>query len=200
MAFRNEPSDSDGARLIIERAHRGSPADPLWVLGLGAATNLASAILLDPAIKPKVRIVFHARSELSWPQRSEQFNVCGDVRAAQSLLASDVPLVWFDTGQQLTCPMGITEQELLPRGGLPGFLHEYRYQRPDFQSVNKGFFDLGDIAWMMRPAVCKSEIVDAPHLDWLMRFEHKHDLGQMLRVYGISADPVWKLFFERMAG
>jgi purine nucleosidase len=199
IPYLDEPSDSDGVRLIIERAHNGGEDDPLWVVGLGAATNLASALLLDPSILPKVRYVFHARSEWSWPQRSEQFNVGGDVRAARYLLESGVPLVWFDTGTQLTCPMSETAERLLPLGGLPAFLHEYRLRKPGFQREDKGFFDLGDIAWMMQPDVCQTEIVDVPHMDWKMAFRHEGDLGQMVRVSQIARQPVWQLFFERMA-
>jgi len=198
MAYLDEASDSDGARLIIERAHAGSKENPLWVLGLGAATNLTSALLIDPTIKPKVRYVYHARSEWSWPERSEQFNVGGDVRAVRTLLASGVPLVWFDTGQQLTCPMNITEEKLLPLGGMPAFLHEFRYRSPYFQRNDKGFFDLGDVAWMMQPEVCKTEVVDVPHMNWKMEFQQKGDLGKMLRVSEVSASPVWELFFARM--
>lgn len=198
MRYLGEPSDSDGARLIIERAHAGHADDPLWVLGLGAATNLASALLIDPSIVPKVRVIYHARSEWSWPQRSEQFNVGGDTQAVRSLLASGAPLVWFDTGQQLTCPMSVTAEQLLPLGGLPAYLHEFRLRKPYFQGEDKGFFDLGDIAWMMQPDVCRSEVVDVPSMDWKMMFHHEGNLGQMLRVSGISADPVWALFFERM--
>jgi inosine-uridine nucleoside N-ribohydrolase len=118
MPYMDEPSDSDGARLIIERAHAGHVDEPLWVLGLGAATNVVSALLIDPSIRPKVRYVYHARSEWSWPDRSEQFNVAGDIQAVRTLLESGVPLVWFDTGQQLTCPMHVTAEQLLPLGGL----------------------------------------------------------------------------------
>jgi len=198
MPFIHEPSDSDGARLIIDRAHAGSEDDPLWVVGLGAATNLASALLLDPTILPKVRYVYHARSEWSWPERSEQFNVGGDVRAARYLLESDVPLAWFDTGTQLTCPMSVTEERLLPLGGLPAFLHEYRLRREHYQRDDKGFFDLGDIAWMMQPDVCRFDVVDVPRMDWKMAFRHDGDLGQMLRLSRISPQPVWDLFFARL--
>jgi purine nucleosidase len=199
IPYLDEPSDSAGARLIIERAHAGGPDDPLWVVGLGAATNLASALLLDPAILPKVRYVFHARSEWSWPERSEQYNVGGDVRAARCLLSSGVPLVWFDTGQQLTCPMAVTAQRLLPLGGLPAYLHNYRLKAPYYQRDDKGFFDVGDIAWMMRPDVCTNTVVDAPSMDWAMRFEHRGGLGRMLRVHDLQPEPVWALFFARMA-
>lgn len=200
MPYLDEPSDSDGARLIIERAHAGSAEAPLWVVGLGAATNLASALLIDPDIAPKVRYVYHARSEWSWPERSEQFNVGGDTQAVRSMLRANVPLVWFDTGQQLTCAMDVTAAKLLPLGGMPAFLHEFRRRNPYFQRDDKGFFDLGDIAWLMQPDVAHSNVVDVPHMDWKMVFQHRGDLGQMLRVSNISAPPVWKLFFERMAG
>ncbi len=198
LTYLNAPSDSDGARMIIDHVHAGTENNPLWVVGLGAATNLASAVLLDPSIRSKVRYVFHARSEWSWPGHSEQFNVGGDVRAARTLLASGVPLVWFDTGTQLTCPMEVTAEKLLPLGGLPAFLHEYRYRNPYFQGADKGFFDLGDFAWMIHPDCCESEVVAVPYMDWKMTFEHKGDLGQMLRVSSISPEPVWALFFRRL--
>ena len=198
MPYMDEPSVSDGARLIIDRAHAGDDDNLLWVLGLGAATNLASALLLDPSIKSKVRFVYHARSEWSWPDRSDQFNVGGDIQAARTLLESGVPLVWFDTGQQLTCPMDVTEDKLLPLGGLPAYLHEYRFRNPLFQRNDKGFFDLGDIAWMIQPEFCQNTVVNVPHMDWKMSFHHKGDLGRMRRVSEISASPVWELFFGRM--
>lgn len=126
--------------------------------------------------------------------------MCGDIQAARALLESDVPLVWFDTGTQLTCPMETTAAKLLPLGGLPAFLHEFRLRRPYFQHDDKGFFDLGDIAWMMRPDVCRDDVVNVPHMNWKLQFEHRGDLGKMRRVSEISAPPVWELFFARMAG
>ncbi|MBN2451653.1 MAG: hypothetical protein JXR77_14790 [Lentisphaeria bacterium] len=76
------PSSSDGADLIIERALAASPEDPLWIVVLGAATNTASALLMAPEITPRVRVVFHARCARLWPERTVQFNVVGDVAAA----------------------------------------------------------------------------------------------------------------------
>ena len=199
MRYLTEPTDSDGARLIIERAMTGGAEDPLWVVGLGAATNLASAVLLDSGILPRVRYVFHARSEWSWPERSEQFNVGGDICAARA--SSRVPgaaLVWFDTGQKLTCPMVVTEERLAPLGGMASFLHAYRHRSSSFQSDSKGFFDLGDIAWMIDPSVCTNTVCNAPHMDWKMAFSHGNDLGKMLRVTDAQPGPIWDMFFNRI--
>jgi inosine-uridine nucleoside N-ribohydrolase len=170
----------------------------LWVVGLGAASNIASALLLDPSIRSKIRLVYHARSEWTWPKRSDQFNVAGDIPAVRAILISGVPLVWFDTGTQLTCPLKETTENLLPLGGMPAFLHQFRYRNTYYQSETKGFFDLGDIAWMMDSTVCTQEVVAVPHMNYLMQFDHKGDLGRMARVHTCKREPVWKLFFERM--
>ncbi len=193
------PSQSEGVDFLIERAHAGSEEDPLWVVGLGVATDLASAILKDPTIKPKVRFVYHGRSDFTWPQRSVQFNVKGDIHAARTLLKEWVPLVWFDTGTHLCADYSITEKYLAPCGELGKFIHEFRDRNPYFKTLNKGFFDMGDIAWMIEPEICKSEIVKAPSMDEYMYFDHSRPNGKMLRIFDIDNDQTWNMLFSRMA-
>jgi inosine-uridine nucleoside N-ribohydrolase len=193
------PSQGEGVDFIIERAHAGSEDDPLWVVGLGTATDLASAILKDPTIMPKVRFVFHGRSDFTWPQRSVQFNVKGDIHAARTLLKEWVPLVWFDTGTHLCADYKITEKCLAPAGELGKFIHNYRNRDPYFRSLDKGFFDMGDIAWMIEPEICKSELVRAPSMDEYMFFDHSRPNGKMLRIFDIDNDQTWNMLFQRMA-
>jgi len=50
MRYRYEQSESEGVDFIIEKAMQASKEDPLWVIGLGAATDIASAILKEPRI------------------------------------------------------------------------------------------------------------------------------------------------------
>jgi purine nucleosidase len=198
LAYRSVPSESEGVDFIIERAHRGDAAHPLWVVGLGAATNLASALVKDPTIAPKVRYVFHARSPETWPTRSVQFNVYGDINAARILLAARVPLVWFDTGANLTAPMAETEARL-GSTALGRFLHEYRKRNPYFARADKGFFDMGDIAWLITPDLGTSETVAAPAMNGFMYFEAEPRHGSMLRVSAIDRARSWELFYERIA-
>ena len=65
MRYRAEPSPSEGVDFIIERAMAGSPEDPLWVVGLGAATDMASAYLIEPSIVDRVVVFWHMRTR--WP-------------------------------------------------------------------------------------------------------------------------------------
>jgi inosine-uridine nucleoside N-ribohydrolase len=83
------------AYFLIEQAHATPPGDRLTVAVLGAATNVASALLIDPTIAPKIRVYFlgtsydHARG--TWPRLD--FNVMNDPRALHVMLeASDLEL------------------------------------------------------------------------------------------------------------
>ena len=192
------PSVGEGVDFIIERAHAGSPERPLWVVALGAATNVASAIAKDPSIAPKVRMVFHARSPETWPERSVQYNVKGDVTAARTLLASPAPLVWFDTGTNLCRSFEGTASTVALTGKLGQYLHEYRRRNPYFMRPDKGFFDLADIVWMLQPELCREEVVPTPTMDHFLFFNHTQTHGQMRRVYEIANDPTWELLCAKL--
>jgi inosine-uridine nucleoside N-ribohydrolase len=198
MQYVAVPSKSEGAELIIELAREATPEQPLWIVVLGAATNTASALLIAPDIKPNVRVVFHARCAHLWPHRTVQFNVAGDVVAVQTLLKSGVPLVWFDTGTKLTIPYEETARSLAPIGATGRFLHTFRDRKPQFASRDKGFFDVGDIAWLMDPTLCTMETVPAPLLRRHMQFDQERTYGNMLRVTDIDVPRTWDLFFKTL--
>ena len=196
MQYPGTPSNSEGVDFIVETARLCSPENPLWVVGIGAATNLASALIKAPDITANVRYVFHARSEETWPERSQQFNVYGDVIAAKTLLESEVPLVWFDTGTHICASYETTKKRLAPINDLGKYLHDYRDRNAYFSLPDKGFFDMGDFAFLNDPATCSYEIVDAPEMNRFMYFEHTHKHGKMLRVYDVDAEKTWEMFYE----
>ncbi len=93
---RNTPVDSAAARRIIELAHEPREK-PLYVVGLGAASNLASALLLDPTITNHVVFVWIGGQPHSWKSALD-FNLQQDIAAAQVLFDSGVLLIHVPTG------------------------------------------------------------------------------------------------------
>ena len=57
IADEQTPRDSDGAQLIIAESKLASAKEPLFVAFLGPLTDMASAILLDPAILDREVVV-----------------------------------------------------------------------------------------------------------------------------------------------
>ncbi len=61
---------------------------------IGCATNIASALLLEPAIADKIVVVWRGGHDRDWPDTNE-FNLMQDVYASQVLFDSGVPLFRF---------------------------------------------------------------------------------------------------------
>jgi len=196
MQYQFQPSPSEGVDFIIERAMAGTPEDPLWVVGLGAATDMASAFLKEPAILDRVVVFWHFRTR--WPEKCYNFNVFGDVRAARVLFHSPLPFVLFDTGTYLTLPMEESERELRPLGPLGEYLHEYRHASPSFSHPKKGFFDLGDIAALVDPGLAAWEVTACPEVGWDLRYDFQRTKGEILRCYHVDRNRTFALLFERM--
>ncbi len=86
------PVDSPAARDLAERAMLHSPASPLYVVAIGAITNIASALLLRPQIAERIVVVFLGGNALHWHDNGE-FNMLQDVAAARVVFGSGAPLV-----------------------------------------------------------------------------------------------------------
>jgi inosine-uridine nucleoside N-ribohydrolase len=80
--------ESEAAQDLVKRAM--GAADPLYVLALGAITNVASALLMEPKIAEKIVVIWLGGQPLSFPSARE-FNLLQDVPAAQILFDSGLP-------------------------------------------------------------------------------------------------------------
>lgn len=95
----NTPVDSPAARNLVERAMERKDDNPLYVVAIGAITNVASAILMEPEIIRKIVVVWLGGNALDWHDNKE-FNAYQDVAADRVIFGCGVPLV------QLPC-MGV---------------------------------------------------------------------------------------------
>ncbi|TNF43434.1 MAG: nucleoside hydrolase, partial [Bacteroidetes bacterium] len=59
---------SEAAYEIIKQAHKMKGGDKLQVIALGTLTNVASAVLIDPSIKPKI-VVYWLGSSYNFEQQ-----------------------------------------------------------------------------------------------------------------------------------
>lgn len=99
MRSDDEPRDSDGARLIIEEAMRDDVSTPLYVVCGASLTNIASALLLEPAIAGRLTLVWIGGQEYgdaapppggSMPE----YNLGLSVPAAQAVFNRSEAAIW----------------------------------------------------------------------------------------------------------
>lgn len=86
------PVDSPAARDLVEKAMRHTAEEPLYVVAIGAITNVASALLLKPEIAERIVVVWlggHAHHY----HDTEEFNMMQDYGAARVVMGSAAPFV-----------------------------------------------------------------------------------------------------------
>lgn len=130
------PQPSAAVSFLIEVSKRFTKAQRLTVLMIGAGTDVASAILTDPAITDRIRIIQMGFKD---EHGGDEFNVANDVRAVQAIFDSDVPLV---IGPAKTCRENLSltlaqaREMISERGPIGAWLWEefqawyYRFVKP----------------------------------------------------------------------
>ena len=86
------PVASDAAKDLAERVKDYSPENPLYVVAIGAITNVASAMLLNPDVAKNTVVVWLAGNAHHYKDTYE-FNMRQDIAAARVVMGSGVPFV-----------------------------------------------------------------------------------------------------------
>lgn len=116
------PVESDAARDLIRRAM--SSEETIYVAAIGAPTNIASALLMEPELVKKIVLVWLGAQPLYFKHGIE-FNCMQDVTASQVLFDSGVPMVLIpcmNTASMLTLTKPEVEHCLLGKNEISDYL------------------------------------------------------------------------------
>lgn len=198
----NTPVISPAVTDLINRAKNYSPENPLYVVAIGAITNIASALIAAPEIAENIVIVWlggHCHNH----KDTAEFNMVQDIAAARVVFKSQAPLV------QLPC-VGVVssfyfslaelEQYLKGKNELCDFLFENMVQykneveiKADFDNkvYSKVIWDVTAVAWLLNDNDCfmQSNIVAAPMPEYDKTYSPNADSNRLINyVYYISRD------------
>ena len=88
-----QPYRSPAALDLVQRA-MASEDEPLYVVAIGAITNVASALLIEPRIAERIVVLWLGGHALYWPHTRE-FNLGQDITSARLVFDCGVPVVHF---------------------------------------------------------------------------------------------------------
>ena len=196
------PVPSPAAEDLIDRAREGAPdGDLLYVVALGAPTNVASALLAAPAIAGRVVIVWLGGNGTWWTPAGE-YNAVQDRHASRVLFDSGVPLVHVPC-RQVTEKLVTTHEEVeqMVRGfGVVGDYLADLYRGYDHGSRRmKELWDLGAVAWLVAPQSCPSTLTTSPVFHDEVTWGHDASRHLIREVRDIDADAVFADFFSKLA-
>jgi purine nucleosidase len=157
------PVDNPAVRDLITRCQG---IDPLVVVAIGALTNIASAILLEPKIINNMVLVWLGGQPEYW-HTAREYNLSGDLRATQIVLDSGVPLVRIPcknvAEHMRSVPSEIAEY-VGPCGEIGAYLSRIFSQIIPGKMRSKVIWDLVPLAWLSNPDWVPSHIIPTPRL------------------------------------
>ena len=200
LAKDGKPAETPAARFLIDAAKGYSVDRRLTVVMIGAATDVATALLLDPSWADRVEIVSMAFD--AWPGGGDPWNVKNDVRAWQVVLASRVPLVVGDsacTRRDLTMTPALARSRFGGKGKGGDYLGEvladWIARNPklaEHQAGKAGAWPIWDevaVAYLL--GMTRQERKPRPSLRDDRTFDHTHPSGEITWVTSIDAEKLW---------
>ena len=199
------PVVSPAAENLVERAMAQPDDQPLYVVAIGAITNVASALLMKPEIAEKIVLVWLGGHAWTWPDTRE-FNLIQDVAAARVVFGCGVPLV------QLPC-MGVVthftttgpelEHWIVGKNELCDYL--YRIVKED-EEVRCGkvlwsrvIWDVTAVAWLLDGDFTLDRIVHSPIVSYDGHYSHDGQRHFMKYVYYVDRDKIFADLFRKLA-
>jgi len=159
------PVDSPAARDLVEKALRTPDEEVLYVVAIGAITNIASAILMEPKIIEKIVVVWLGGHTLDWPDTNE-FNLIQDIPAARVVLDCGVPLVLVPcvgVASHLITTLPEINQYVKGKGRIGDFLAQ-RFEEcsDDHYAYSRVIWDISVVAWLIDAEFIPSCLVHSP--------------------------------------
>lgn len=150
------PTESNAADFIAELANNYSPENPLYIVSIGAITNVASAMLKNPKMRENCVVVFLGGRAKGVTAPAGEFNMKQDIAAARVVFSSEVPLINI-TGKGVTDRLLTTKYELEHWLKGKNSLCDYLYENVvnEAESYAKGrpwsrvIWDVVAIAWFL---------------------------------------------------
>ncbi len=210
LVFRGSPGflhngvpayDTPAARDLIRRAMSSPEDDPLYVVAIGAITNVASAILLEPEIIKHIVVVWLGGHPLHWPHTKE-FNLGQDVPAARVIYDSGVPLVQIPcigVASHLLTTVPELETHVKGKGAIGDYLFEiFCAHHNDHFAWAKEIWDISAVAWIINAGWLPSEIVHSPIATLEKTYSFDHTRHFMRIVTMVYRNPIFADFFRKL--
>lgn len=200
------PVKSPAARDMIDRVMAGSSAID-FIVAIGAATTVASALLMEPEIGQRSTVLWLGGTPHSFPSASE-FNLRQDPAAVAALFDSGARLMHVPAegvAENLRASRDELERRMRGKSAIGDHLLDavsrFRPRRQDdrSQSQTLAVWDMATIAWLVNPDWVESVLTPSPllgpELVWYQNpFRHRVRVATRL-----LRDAIWTDFFQKMA-
>lgn len=195
----NKPVASKAANDLITKAMQAK--DKLYVIALGAPTNVASAIEMEPKIKDKIVVIWLGGKGHNWSTAFE-FNLKQDIKASQVLFDSGVPMVQIPTDpvtSHLQTSLPEIEYYLKGKNPISNYLTEiYTEYFTDHFGRSKVIWDISAVAYLLNEKWFITDLVHSPILTDQITYSFDNSRHLIKMTPSIKRDPIFTDMFRKL--
>ena len=200
------PVPSPAAEDLIARGMAHDPEDPLYVLAIGAITNVASALLLEPRLKDHLVVIWHGGTALDWPA-CISFNACQDIAATRVVMGSGVPFVMQPgAGVSYNLTTSVQELEYWLKGKNPLCDYLVRIYKEVAGNWHKTpvwshpLVDVAAVSWLLDDQPYMNDrLTPTPLISYTGHYEFDPRRHLMRYVYFMNRDVILSDLFTRIS-
>lgn len=199
------PIESEAATFLAELSDAYSPEKPLYIVAIGAITNVASAILKNPKMKENCVVVWLGGHARHIPSPATEFNMRQDIAAARVVFGCGIPLV------QLPC-VGVVdcfttskyelEHWLKGKNALCDYLLKNVVNEAESYAAGKPWtrviWDVTAVAWLLNDGarfMC-DQLIPSPVPEYDRQYAVNENRHFIRYVYKINRDALFEDLFR----
>ena len=194
------PERSAAALDLVARAME-TQDDPLYVVAIGAITNVACAILMEPEIIERIVVVWLGGQPLYWPN-ARHYNLGQDLPASRLVFDCGVPLVHVPcdtvTSHLLTSVPELAHH-VRGQGAIGDYLFEiFEAYVKRHAVLSKEIWDISTIAYLIDDTWLPTEIVHSPVLTDQMTWSIDHSRHFMRQATFVKRDAIFRDLYAKL--
>ena len=171
--------------------------------GIGAITNIASAILIEPRIIDRIVVIWLGGHPLHW-RKAGVYNLDQDIAASRLIFDCGVPLIrlpFCGVVSHMKTSVHAIAEYVQGRGNIGDYsceiLRDFHSQYfPDALTI--WIADLAAIAWLVNPRWVPAEITHSPILTDQMTWSIDRQRHFIRNAIYVWRDPIFRDFFTKL--
>jgi len=200
------PVVSPAAEDLCVRAMNYTTDEPLYVVAIGAITNIASALIMKPDIAERIVVVWLGGTAHHFDS-SREFNMMQDVAAARVVMLSGAPFVQLPCAgvvSAFTISKPELEYWLKGKNPLANYLAENTIAEADSYASGKPWtrviWDVTAVAWLLNDGgrFMNTRLIPTPIPEYDDRYGMNPNGNLMCYVYNIHRDALMQDLFEKL--
>ncbi|HDQ00668.1 MAG TPA: nucleoside hydrolase [bacterium] len=192
---------SEAVEDLIQRAQFAAKK-PLYVVCIGALTNLANAIIAEPDIITNIAVVWLGGHAHHW-QHTKEFNMKQDLLASRLIFDSGVPLLQIPC-QGVASHLAVSgpeiEKYVAGKGQIGDYLAQiYRDFEAEHQSMSKVIWDIAPVAYLINSDWVLTNLTNSPIITDQITYSFNPKRHLMRIAYAVKRDSIFQDFFSKLS-